>query len=463
MSLSHYVSRVNILVALATLISSCIVPPPLEFIDGPSVTAQPPASATLPVMATVQLVTMESLTPSPTARPTDPIATATAAAPDATALPSPGGSFTTQCLIIAENLADTHEYSGKIILRDFDTENLMSFTASRPAEIFGGSRGDRLLNASVSPAGTFIAYNRVRHGTDGNILSDELEVSNANGVVHASLDWGSGWVAIPGWLDDARLAIQVSQSDSANRITRPSSYVVLDVVTEQLEPVEAAPPDVYDISPLPSWNGWGTQVHHPSLTHIAYLQLVDGINWAYALWDTIRGETLASLRTFNNWQAPVWSPAGDQFVVGAHPVDTRASWRYELYAFDTAGGITRLTNLTDQLQGTFIQSYSWSPDARYIAFWLNADIPPDEWDNAGQQSLAILDTVTGDITDYCIPGHFNASQWNQVSPPMWSLDGQQLLVENQYGDAASRVILVDITDQWAAQLRDHSEPAGWMK
>jgi len=122
----------------------------------------------------------------------------------------------------------------------------------------------------------------------------------------------------------------------------------------------------------------------------------------------------------------------------------------------------KLTNLTAYSPRTYIQSYSWSPDERYVAFWLNIDVPPDHRQKFGQQNLAVLDTHTLQVTNYCLPGDFSTSRARLVSAPIWSPDGRQLLVENRYAEKVSRVIWVDVTENVAAQIADNMEPIGWM-
>jgi len=80
--------------------------------------------------------------------------------------------------------------------------------------------------------------------------------------------------------------------------------------------------------------------------------------------------------------------------------------------------------------------------------------------------LAVLDTITRQVTDYCIPTYpgiyFGAGAY--VPPRLWSPDSKQLIIENiNTNQTTSRVILVDVVHGIAAQIAENMTPGGWMK
>lgn len=369
--------------------------------------------------------------------------------------------MTIHCLEIAPIPPGGQSYSGIIVLRELTNEHLLAVEATKPPSPIGVKGRDRLFDPAVSPQGRFLAYRRVMYDEQGNIVTKELEIVDANGVVQASLPWRRGWIGFY-WPDEDRLVVGAAETDLLNR-TEHLAYLVINPFTGRQQSLDdIAPPDVYDIPPLPYWNGIGPQVYDSTLTQVAYLQLVEGIEWAYALWDSKSAQTLVSVQTFDNEQQPIWSPTGERFIVAANPIETRADLKFELYAFDRTGAVNKLTNLTAYSPRTYIQSYSWSPDGRYVAFWLNIEVPPDHNQQFGQQNLAVLDTYTLQVTNYCLSGDFSTSRARLVSAPIWSPDGRQLIVENRYAEKVSRVIWVDITENVAAQIADNVEPIGWM-
>jgi Tol biopolymer transport system component len=107
-------------------------------------------------------------------------------------------------------------------------------------------------------------------------------------------------------------------------------------------------------------------------------------------------------------------------------------------------------------QRTYIPSYNWSPDGRYIAFWL---IPESKKPDSA--NLAVLDTTNLEVVNYCLPGTI---KWYGDLPPIWSPNSQQLVMEAEDREDANHnlVILVDIATGWAAQIAENLTPVGWM-
>jgi hypothetical protein len=101
-------------------------------------------------------------------------------------------------------------------------------------------------------------------------------------------------------------------------------------------------------------------------------------------------------------------------------------------------------------------SYSWSPDGRHIAFWLITDPEHDH-----RVNLAILDTATLDVVNYCITYEY-IHQF--ARPLLWSPNSQQLVLEagTLYDNKPQLVVVVDIVQGWAAEIAEEMMPVGWM-
>lgn len=130
----------------------------------------------------------------------------------------------------------------------------------------------------------------------------------------------------------------------------------------------------------------------------------------------------------------------------------------DIFGISRDGQVTQLTHLTENYGiGFTIHSLSWSPDSRYIAFWMwHSEIP--NW------RLALLDMTTRKITDYCIetdPYASSGQVLREVSAPIWSPDGKQIIVEHRNNDSAS-VILLDVGQNIAFQIAQDKVPMGWM-
>ena len=142
---------------------------------------------------------------------------------------------------------------------------------------------------------------------------------------------------------------------------------------------------------------------------------------------------------------PQWSPDGTQFVVGIPPALYDPV--FELFVVDREGKRTQLTHFKDTSarKGTIFET-RWSPDGRYIAFWLT-------------NSLAVFDMMTGMVRDYCLPS--NSSMNAEI---YWSPDSEQVVfsqsIRPYYGPL--RVIVIDIQKNRAVEVARNHAILGWM-
>ena len=131
---------------------------------------------------------------------------------------------------------------------------------------------------------------------------------------------------------------------------------------------------------------------------------------------------------------PRWSPDGQQALVIGLP-DFPNFGYFEFYTISRSGEVARLTDLGAYKAKISINririSYSWSPDGRYIAFWITIDEDPVE-------RLAVLDVSTHSVVNYCVPGLKPLGAY----PPIWSSDGQQMVVYDP--SLEGPVVVVDI-------------------
>jgi Tol biopolymer transport system component len=144
------------------------------------------------------------------------------------------------------------------------------------------------------------------------------------------------------------------------------------------------------------------------------------------------------------------------------PKDSRAAKvQQALVSISFEGRITRLTNLTALYSEIQIGNLSWSPDGRYIAFLLYAK--PGSYPNLYPEleipeafRLAVYDSITQQVTEYCIPGYSNSS-------PVWSPDSKQVIINFIYSKLPNQVIMVDIEKNWAAKIAENVFSVGWLQ
>jgi hypothetical protein len=148
-------------------------------------------------------------------------------------------------------------------------------------------------------------------------------------------------------------------------------------------------------------------------------------------------------------------PKNEQDVLGEH---------YEIFTVDRAGRQRQLTNYSAAYPTITIDKFSWSPDGRYIAFW--GDTHSEE--KIAQQNpyrLFVLDTVTHQTIDYCVPGGYlsrysHQGIYSDNPTPAWSPDGGQIAIQSIQSN--KRVImLIDFASGTVSPVAE-GELIGWM-
>jgi Tol biopolymer transport system component len=140
------------------------------------------------------------------------------------------------------------------------------------------------------------------------------------------------------------------------------------------------------------------------------------------------------------------------------PLETREysyGWPDEIFIVENDGQVRQLTHLYDTFGMILtIDSISWSPDGKKIAFWLH--------DGQGNLTLMVANSLTGEVKNYCI---LNATVTRfpiDVSAPIWSPDGKYLLVENRYTADKSKLLVVDLLNNIAFPIAEMQNAVGWM-
>ena len=146
------------------------------------------------------------------------------------------------------------------------------------------------------------------------------------------------------------------------------------------------------------------------------------------------------------------------FVVPPGPSTPGADIGHDIFSISRDGQVRRLTHLTDHYGRLLTISpagLSWSPDARYLAFWiLYPDSPGLNWE------LVVYDTTAQKATDYCITNAGGSIR--PLDAPIWSPDGRQLLVESRDAQGNNRVVILDLAQETAFLLSDNAYAAGWL-
>ncbi|HNA89823.1 MAG TPA: hypothetical protein PK989_10975 [Anaerolineales bacterium] len=360
-----------------------------------------------------------------------------------------------QCLEIAEFLPSDRSLDGVIVYND--DNNLYAYLSNNKTDtpyFFQREDGDRLLEFEVSPDGKYLVYlhHSVRTQTDRVVLvtaQGQLIWSQKN----SSLIWG--------WFDNERLVnVEVSKAGV-------HTLKLINPFTGLQQTLPADLPDSEAFSP--DWFGhWsfarGMPIYDPTLSRAVYPAIEDSKEkWPVAiLWDTQANKKVAQIMTVDYWGGtPLWLSDGKQFVIATNMDTAKILDSYqEIFAVSRDGQIRQLTHFMDYYQEIkILGSYSLSPNGKLLAFWITAK--PSQFD---KPQLAILNIETSEVTNYCIKGDPFADNEVYPAPPVWSPDSTQLLVISRPPEDTKvrRVVVVDIVNNYTAQINQDMEPVGWM-
>jgi Tol biopolymer transport system component len=166
---------------------------------------------------------------------------------------------------------------------------------------------------------------------------------------------------------------------------------------------------------------------------------------------------------------PRWSPDGKKLLIVANYQSAPTDFDHdEIFLVNPDGNETRVTFFKDNFERNSISLPVWSPDSRYVAFWLSTSMPNE------MGSLAVLDNATSTVDLYCnefapFPFRFGSDitlgyAYDQVNsaPPIWSPDSQYLLVEN-YEQFTSSTYLFDLKSHTITKVTDDARPVSWLK
>jgi WD40 repeat protein len=368
-----------------------------------------------------------------------------------------------QCLEIADGLLPDQTMQGVVVFNnEGNTDAFLWNTQTGVETRFSRKEGERLSGFAVSPDRKKVMYYSRPDGWLLTIATSDGQPIWFQSISTSNIVWA--------WFDNERLINQAFRQDA-------DYLILLNPFTAESQELSTDFPNI-DKEPWRIFHGFIASfpltVYDSTLTRVIYPECDSTCKermqrnepgWPVVLWDVKKGEVLARLMTMDIYgNKPIWSPDGTQFIMSAdtRPVksvdlDDQAD---EFFAISREGQIRQLTHLREQFNYSEINdSYSLSPDGRLVAFWMITQ--PRQSQNA---RLAVLDTVTGEVTNYCIKGDPFVDNSDSLLAPIWSPDSTQVLVISRDPKDTSirRVVVVDIVQGYAATIVKDVEPVGWM-
>jgi hypothetical protein len=337
------------------------------------------------------------------------------------------------CLAITSDLGAHTVPGGTLILEPFAPDPYYYLNLEQQMKV---DLADNISPLSTSPHGKWWVY--LQEGDPSRLI---LAAPNHD-LVRTYLP-AQNWFVAPSWLDEDRMTFPVFDEGSGIPAT-----MILNAETNERLLLPSTYPEMRAY-----WGAGGDPLHFifssvaydPTLTYVFYPKTVEGVTYI-VLYDRKNQKEISQLEDKGNFfNIPVWFSDGKQFIVAAD--DSRTE---ELFLFDLEGHITQLTDFRKIRKGNQIGTISLSPNGTHLAFWISP---------LGQKAieqLAVLDLLTLEVTDYCIPATDNFGD-----RPIWSPDGRYILVGDFQEPDHRRTILIDTRDLWAYEI-DNAFPVGWL-
>lgn len=349
-----------------------------------------------------------------------------------------------QCLEVTNELPSDVLTEGTILVWD-NAPFRLDLATRQKHSLSTTTDGSTILGWAVSQNGQWLAYIEEVHDQTNRSAEQWFRLMTANGEEVIAFRWedsyGPEWTLQ--WLGNQLLRIFPPTSPDG-------AHVYLDPWTQQTqELLPTSFPDIhFDLDIEPMAESPALAPDHV-LTRAVYVRDVTmgDIHLAYSLRDIPSRQELWQRGGVELVIPPQWSPDWSQVAVVARP-DEKDFWHTDIFSVSRGGQETQLTNFKELYPFALVGHFAWSPNGRYIAFWV--DIRQNSKQVVPEQ-LAVLEVASRQVTNYCIVGNGTFSD-----APVWSPDSQQLVVYNNHG------ILVDIVKAFAVQLPEDLTPIAWM-
>jgi hypothetical protein len=287
------------------------------------------------------------------------------------------------------------------------------------------------------------------------------------------------WSGIVGWLDNEKILID-NEKKTDTSLATPVSVIALNINTGSIDEYSPNYPNIYKSDPLLTWGryAFNQTVYDPSMNFVVYPDKDGNL----IFWDRQQKREITRLVSASGFgYGPRWSDDGTKFVSDVYVgkmippkqpwFDPEKLWQEELFVVTRDGVATQLTYLSKDYSDVDLGPYSWSPDGQYIAFWVR--VKPDQLPDLPVgvdwvRRLAILNIQTKKVSFYCIQGDINGQNPNggkysrMSEPPIWSPQGDKLLIDARNGNDGNFAIIVDPFNNKAAKVAEGLIPVGWL-
>lgn len=344
----------------------------------------------------------------------------------------------------------------------FAQSSIVLFDANNNVSLLNLKTGSRISLGQIVILSGALSNGQELAYIDAN--SHKVIVVNPDGDERVSIPAADNWFEILDWLDNDNILVGSMPLTNAGTWYPPSDTIVLNLSSAAQTEIRPNYPNIYNyVMKAPHFGRYSYSVtaYDPTLSYVVYPYMTNR-DEGIVLWDIKNNRQIAQLGAFYPWNAPAWNHRGASFVISLQPKYTSSDGRLihkntteefpyvggsELFNVDIGGKISRLTYLTTRYMAEE-QSYVWSQDDKFIAFWLKNE--NEEWD------LATLDVETGEIRAYCVGDEYGSYSI------FWSPDGNQLISTIENSDGERKIVFIDFQDNRTILVPNAEIVIGWL-
>ncbi len=307
---------------------------------------------------------------------------------------------------------------------------------------------------AISPNGVWMSYRLTEMDPASKKLkSKRLIVTSKSDNKTNIFPWDDNWVYMY-WINNEELLITSIENESI-------ILTMFNPFTKNKNTLSTSFPEQTIGSDISFWMRTGDFRFNPNVTFVIYRGYDTSNNYTlYSLTENRIKARIHSYETQSN--IPVWSFDGNNVAIALGKLINNKIIE-DLYLYSKDGISEKVTDFVSEgFQYVNIGFISWSPDDRFLAFWVKKDQDTN-------YSLFVYDVENDLLKDYCIMGDFGGifqlviGISDHFTSPLWSPDGNNILISRRDEDNVLNTVLFSLPQKKAKIIATEIWPIGWIK